>query len=57
MKIPEAEARLYRRIFVCRRCKHKIRADGAKIRARKIMCRHCGGRDFRPKRKEKKVIV
>jgi len=56
MKIPEATARLFHRVWVCRKCKKKIRGDGAKIRARKIVCPKCYSKDFRPKTKEKKVI-
>ena len=52
---PEAMERLFTRVFVCRRCKHKIRTDYAKVRAGKVKCRHCGSRAFRPKRKEKKA--
>ena len=48
---PEASARLYHRVFVCRVCKHKIRADPAKVRAGKVRCRYCGSTDLRPKRK------
>jgi ribosomal protein L40E len=54
-KIPEATARLFNRVFVCRKCKTKIKADSVKIRAKKIKCRRCDCRDFRPKSKEKKV--
>ncbi len=56
MRIPEAEARLFRRVFICRKCKVKIRADYAKIRAKKILCHKCGSRDFKLKTKEKKVV-
>ena len=52
---PEATHRLYHRVFVCRKCKSKIRADYAKVRDRKIKCRKCGSKDLRPKRKEKKT--
>lgn len=55
-KIPEAEARLFHRVWICRKCKAKIRASISKIRAKKIVCRKCQGRDFRPKKKEKKVV-
>ena len=48
---PEAMARLYYRVFVCRVCKSKIRADPAKVRARKIKCRKCGSRALRIKRR------
>ena len=56
MKIPEAEARLFKRVFICRKCKAKIKADSAKIRAKRILCRKCGSRDFKIKTKEKKVV-
>jgi len=52
---PEATKRLYTRVFVCRKCKSKIRADYPKVRAGKIKCRKCGSKVLRPKRKEKKV--
>jgi len=52
---PEAAKRLYSRVFVCRKCKSKIRADYIKVRARKIKCRKCGSKILRPKRKEKKT--
>jgi len=52
---PEAVNRLYHRVFVCRRCKSKIRADYTKVKEGKVKCRKCGSRILRPKRKEKKV--
>lgn len=55
MKIQEAENRLWKRIWICKKCKSKIRADGAKIRAGKVLCRKCGYNQFRPKHKEKKT--
>lgn len=48
---PEAIARLYHRVFVCRVCKSKIRADPAKVKAGKVKCRKCGSKALRPKRK------
>ncbi len=56
MKIPEAGARLFNRIFVCRKCKNKQRAEPSKIRAGKIICRKCQYNQFRLKTKEKKVV-
>jgi len=56
MKIPEAEARLFNRTFVCRKCKSKIKAEYSKIRAGKILCRKCKYNQFRLKTKEKKVV-
>ena len=48
---PEAMARLYLRVFVCRVCKTKIRADAAKVKEGKIKCRKCGSRALRPKKR------
>jgi len=46
-KIPEAEARLFQRVFVCKDCKAKIKADQLKVLDRKIQCRSCGKRNLR----------
>ena len=54
-KIPEAATRMYKNVFVCLKCKSKQKGDPAKFRAKKIACRRCGCKSFRPKRKEKKV--
>lgn len=51
-KIPEAEARLFRNIFVCRKCKSKIRATSMKVTQGKIRCRKCGSKILRPVRKK-----
>ena len=51
-RIPEAEARLYKRTFVCKNCKSKIKADSLKIISEKIRCRNCGGKAFRPIKKK-----
>lgn len=47
----EAIKRIFERVFVCRVCKHKMRADPAKVRTGKVKCRHCGSKALRPKRK------
>ena len=52
---PEAMHRIYHRVFVCRKCKSKIRADYTKVREGKVKCRKCGSRALRPKHKEKKA--
>ena len=54
-RFAEAEARKFKNVFVCRKCKSKIRADYLKVREGKVKCRKCGSRALRPKRKEKKV--
>lgn len=48
---PEAMQRLFLRVFVCRVCKSKIRADPAKVREGKVKCRRCGSRALRPKKR------
>jgi DNA-directed RNA polymerase subunit RPC12/RpoP len=48
---PEAMQRLFFRVYVCRKCKRKLRADPAKVRAGKVKCRYCGSRALRPKRR------
>jgi ribosomal protein L40E len=51
-KIPEAEARLFRGIFVCRKCKSKIRASSMKVAQGKVICRKCGCPVLRPVRRK-----
>ncbi len=46
-RIPEAEARLFKRVFICKDCKAKIKADQLKVLAKKIQCRNCGRRNLR----------
>ncbi|RZD31750.1 MAG: 50S ribosomal protein L40e [uncultured DHVE6 group euryarchaeote] len=57
MKIPEAETRLFNRRFVCRKCKHKVRASASRIKEKTIVCPKCQSRNFRPKSKEKRVAA
>ncbi len=51
-KFPEAEARIFRNMFVCRKCKTKIRANPMKVFAGKISCRKCGSKALRAVRKK-----
>ena len=51
-KLPAAQARLYKNIFVCKHCKSKIRAEARKILEKKIRCRKCLKKAFRPIRKK-----
>ena len=51
-KIPEAQRRLFKNIFVCKKCKNKLRTEPIKILEGKVKCRKCGGRTFRPLRKK-----
>ncbi|MFC1727942.1 50S ribosomal protein L40e [Nanoarchaeota archaeon] len=51
-RFPEAEARNLKNIFVCRKCKSKIRATNLMVIAGKISCRKCGSKALRPVRKK-----
>jgi len=51
-KFPEANKRLFKNIFVCRKCKAKIRTDPAKVMKGAARCRKCSGSALRPKRKK-----
>ncbi|PIN99735.1 50S ribosomal protein L40e [archaeon CG10_big_fil_rev_8_21_14_0_10_43_11] len=52
-KFPEAETRLLKNVYVCRKCKSKIRTTYAKVKARLAKCRSCGSKQLRPKNKVK----
>jgi ribosomal protein L40E len=52
VKFEEANARLMKNIFVCRRCKSKRRAPMLKVLAGKIACRNCTSKALRPARKK-----
>jgi formylmethanofuran dehydrogenase subunit E len=51
-KIPEAMARKYKNIFVCRRCKNKMRTPNMKVIQGKVKCRRCNGKQLRAVRKK-----
>ncbi|MBU0471659.1 MAG: 50S ribosomal protein L40e [Nanoarchaeota archaeon] len=51
-KFPEADARLFHNIFVCKKCKSKIRAPNLKVFAGKVACRKCGAKALRTVRKK-----
>jgi len=55
-KFKEAQARLFNNVFVCRKCKHKIRTTSMRVLLGKTKCRFCGRRALRPKKKEKKMV-
>ena len=52
VKFPEADARLFKDMFVCRNCKGVMRAPSRKIADKDVRCRKCAGRAFKPKRKK-----
>jgi len=52
-RFPEAEKRLFHRMFVCMNCGAKIRADTIKVRAGKVKCRKCRSKNLRTVKKHK----
>lgn len=51
-KFEEANKRLFQNIFVCRKCKSKIRANNMSVIQGKVSCRKCGAKTLRTKRKK-----
>jgi ribosomal protein L40E len=51
-KIPEAQDRLFKNVFVCKNCKTKKKSDIQKILKGKVRCRKCGKTAFRPIKKK-----
>jgi len=51
-KIQEAQNRLFKNVFVCKKCSSKIRARPIKILEGKVKCRKCGKKAFRPLKKK-----
>ena len=51
-KFAAAQTRLFKNVFICKNCKHRIRASPRKILERKIRCRKCLRSEFRPIRKK-----
>jgi len=51
-KIPIAQKRLFKNVFVCKDCHHKVRTQAVRIIAGKIKCNKCGGHAFRAVKKK-----
>jgi len=51
-KLPVTQARLFKNVFICKHCKTKIRTDPRKILEKKVRCRKCLKKSFRPIRKK-----
>ncbi|MFH1325698.1 MAG: 50S ribosomal protein L40e [archaeon] len=51
-KIPEAQNRMFKNVFVCKSCHSKIKADPVKILVGKVKCRKCKKKAFRPLKKK-----
>lgn len=52
VKFPEAATRKFKNVFVCRKCKSKVRAPNMKVIAGKVKCRKCNSKALRPVRKK-----
>ena len=52
-KFDETQARLFKNVFVCKKCKGKQRSTMQKLLQGKILCKKCGGKAFRTLRKAK----
>lgn len=57
VRFPEAVKRLYSRVYVCRKCKKKIKTNVGNIIARKLSCKRCGGKAFRAIKKQKATVA
>jgi len=52
-KIPEAHDRVFKNIFVCKKCKTKIRTTNMRVINGKVKCRKCDSKALRPIKKGK----
>lgn len=53
-RIPEAEARLFSRVFICMHCGSRMKTDMMKVKAGKVKCRKCRRKALRPISKDTK---
>ncbi|MBN1385552.1 hypothetical protein JW968_01080 [Candidatus Woesearchaeota archaeon] len=51
-KFPEVIKRRYTNVFVCRRCKSKIRAPSMKVARGEVSCRKCNSKQLRAIKKK-----
>ena len=54
-KFPEAEGRIFHRMFICMKCGAHMRADTMKVKEGRIKCRKCNRKSLRTIRKERKA--
>ena len=52
VKVEAAHTRLFKNVFVCKKCGAKIRADPRKVAEGKVRCRKCKSTALRPKSKK-----
>jgi ribosomal protein L40E len=53
-RFPEAENRMFNRVFICMKCGGRMKGDLIKVRAGKVKCRKCRAKQLRPVHKEHK---
>lgn len=51
-KFPEAEARIMKNKYVCKKCKSVVKADALKVINEEVSCKRCSSRALRVKRKK-----
>lgn len=51
-KFAESSARLFKNVFVCKKCKSKIKAQNLKVVEGKVACRKCGCKALRAVKKK-----
>ncbi|MEX0932558.1 MAG: hypothetical protein WDZ77_00450 [Candidatus Pacearchaeota archaeon] len=51
-KILEAQNRLFKNVFVCKKCQTKVKATPVRILEGKVKCRKCKKAAFRPIKKK-----
>jgi ribosomal protein L40E len=51
-KIIEAQNRMFKNVFVCKRCSSKIKSNPTKILEGRVKCRKCKSSSFRPLRRK-----
>ena len=51
-KIPEAQNRLFKNVFICKECKIRVKSDPQRILKGRVKCRKCGRKAFRPIKKK-----
>lgn len=50
---PVIDRRMFRNVFICMRCNARNRAAESKVRLGKVLCRRCGYKHLRPRKKGK----
>ena len=53
-QFPEAEARLFGNVYICRKCESKTRVAIGRVLAGKGVCSKCSSKQLRPVRKRSK---